>query len=307
MDSQINVIKDPTNLNQIITEVFHGKIPVLTINPDFQIGHSLVYDLYLEEGNYIIIPMTMGYCMQRNPKIFSKNYVISDDKQNPLPLHKTVISKFLDDLFYIYDPFCKNYLTYNILNEISRNITDSKGKPVHEVDEIYLINKYTKIGETDLNPDKFGLSRLSFKNFIYELLTPLTDELKKKSMYNLGYEENTYPYLNRFFAISFYFDKQKINKSDIVTVTPKNNLIDANMDSIVNIKTLENGKYNNKIFGPTRVYYTHESDSWYTIEGAYMKNLLMKKKIRKLKNIIMYLIMNIMKRKKYIIVLLKMI
>ena len=277
--SQVNnAIKDATNMNQIISDAFHGKTPILTINPDFQIGYSLVYDLFLEEGTYIIVPMTMGYCMQRNPKIISKNYVISDDKQNTLPLHKTVINKFLDDLFYLYDPFCKNYITYNILNEIAKNISESKGKPGHEVDELSLINKYTKIGELDLNPEKFGLSRLSFKNFVYELLAPLSDELKKKSMYNLGYEENTYPYLNRFISVSFYFEKQKVVKSDIVTITPKNNLVDVNMDSIVNIKILENGKHNAKVFGPTRVYYTHESDSWYTIEGAYMKKFTNEKK-----------------------------
>ena len=276
--SSINAIKDVTNLNQIIAEVFHGKNPVLTISPDFQIGHSIVYDLFLEEGTYIIVPMTMGYCMQRNPKIISKNYVINDEKQNPLPLHKTVISKFLDDLFYINDPFCKNYLQYNILSEMSKNIVDSKGKPVHEIDEISLINKYTKIGEMDLNVDTFGLSRLSFKDMMYELMSPLNDDLKKKCMFNLGYEENTYPYLNRFVAVSFYFEKQKGNKPDIITITPKNNLIDYNIDSIINIKILENSKHNPKVFGPTRVYYNHENDSWYTIEGAYMKKFANEKK-----------------------------
>ena len=276
--SQITISKDITNMNQIINDVFHGKNPILTISPDFQIGYSLVYDLFLEEGTYIIVPMTMGYCMQRNPKIISKNYVISDEKQNPLPLHKTVISKFLDDLFFINDPFCKNYIPYNIINEISKNIVDAKGKPVHEIDELSLINKYSKIGNLDLNTDKFGLSRLSFKDLIYELITPLNDNLKKKSMCNLGYEENTYPYLYRFVGISFYFEKQKGNKQDIITVTPKNNLVDANMDSIINIKILENSKHNPKVFGPTRVYYTHENDSWYTIEGAYMKKFANEKK-----------------------------
>ena len=276
--SQFNTLKEITNLNQIINDAFHGKSPILTINPDFQIGHSIVYDLYLEEGTYIIVPMTMGYCMQRNPKIISKNYVISDEKQNPLPIHKTVISKFLDDLFYIYDPFCKNYLSYNIINDISKNIVDSKGKPIHEIDELSLINKYTRIGELDLNTDKFGLSRLSFKNLMTEIMTPLNDELKKKCMFNLGYEENTYPYLNRFIAISFYFEKQKGNKTDLITVTPKNNLIDSNIDSIINIKILENSKHNPKVFGPTRVYYTNEIDSWYTIEGAYMKKFSNEKK-----------------------------
>ena len=91
-------------------------------------------------------------------------------------------------------------------------------------------------------------------------------------------EENTYPYLNRFVAVSFYFEKQKSNKPDIITITPKNNLVDYNIDSIINIKILENSKHNPKVFGPTRVCYTHENDSWYTIEGAYMKKFANEKK-----------------------------
>ena len=271
-------LKDATNLNQIVNDVFHGKTPILTVSPDFQIGHCVVYDLYLEEGTYIVVPMTMGYCMQKNPKIISKNYIISDEKQNPLPIHKTIISKFLDDLFYINDPFCKNYIQSNIISEICKNIVDSKGKPVNEVDELFLMNKYSKIGDIELNAENFGLSKLCFKNLLFELMAPLSDELKKKSMCNLGYEENTYPYLNRFFSISFYFEKQKGNKNDIISITPKNNLIDANMDSIINIKILENCKHNVKVFGPTRVYYNSECDSWYTIEGAYMKKFSNEKK-----------------------------
>ena len=50
------------------------------------------------------------------------------------------------------------------------------------------------------------------------------------------------------------------------------------MDSIINIKILENCKHNPKVFGPTRVYYTHDNDSWYTIEGAYMKKFANEKK-----------------------------
>ena len=271
-------LKDATNLNQIVNDVFHGKTPILTVSPDFQIGHCVVYDLYLEEGTYIVVPMTMGYCMQKNPKIISKNYIISDEKQNPLPIHKTIISKFLDDLFYINDPFCKNYIQSNIISEICKNIVDSKGRPVNEVDELFLMNKYSKIGDIELNAENFGLSKLCFKNLLFELMAPLSDELKKKSMFNLGYEENTYPYLNRFFSISFYFEKQKGNKNDIISITPKNNLIDANMDSIINIKILENCKHNVKVFGPTRVYYNSECDSWYTIEGAYMKKFSNEKK-----------------------------
>ena len=53
-------------------------------------------------------------------------------------------------------------------------------------------------------------------------------------MCNLGYEENIYPYLNKFINISFYFEKQKNNKSDMISIVPKNNLIDVNMDSLIN-------------------------------------------------------------------------
>ena len=57
----------------------------------------------------------------------------------------------------------------------------------------------------------------------------------------------------------------------MITVIPKNNLIDANMDSIINIKILEPFQENKKANAPSRIYYKNESDSWYTIEGAYLK------------------------------------
>ena len=259
------------NLNQIINQIFKGKIPILAINSDFQIGHSLVYDLFLEEGTYIIVPMTMGYCMQSNPKIISKKYVIKDKKKE-IPLNKTVINKFLDDLFYINDPFCKNYLPMNILKGINKALLDNKGNQNLIFDESKIINEYSKLGNIELDTkEKFGLSRLSFKNMIYDSLNTLKEEYIKRSVCNLGYEENTYPYLNKLINISFYFEKQKNNKSDIISIIPKNNLIDVNMDSLINIRILEDCKENRKANGPIRVYYKNESDSWYVIEGAYMK------------------------------------
>ena len=259
------------NMNEIINNIFNGKIPVLAINSDFQIGYSLVYDLYLEEGNYIIVPMTMGYCMQNNPKIMYKKYAINDNNKK-LHLHKTAISKFLDDLFYINDPFCKNYLSINVIKEIIKGILDSKGNPISNLDENTLLNEYSKIGNIELDTsEKFGLSKLSFKNMIYDLLNQIKDEYKKRSICNLGYEENTYPYLNKLINISFYFEKQKNTKPDMISVFPKNNLTDTNMDSIINIKILEKSKESRKANGPIRVYYKNENDSWYVIEGAYMK------------------------------------
>ena len=273
--SKLNIPIYPTdlnNLNQIINQMFNGKIPVLAINSDFQIGHSLVYDLFLEEGTYIIVPMTMGYCMQTNPKIAFKKYVIGNDKKE-LPLHKTAISKFLDDLFYINDPFCKNYLPFNIIREINKGILDSKGNPASDLDEMKLLNEYSKIGNIELDTtENFGLSRLSFKNMVYELLNPLKDDLIIRTISNLGYEENTYPYLNKLINISFYFEKQKNSKSDMITIIPKNNLIDSNIDTIINIKLLDNNKENRKGNAPSRVTYKNENDSWFTIEGCYMKS-----------------------------------
>ena len=43
------------------------------------------------------------------------------------------------------------------------------------------------------------------------------------------------------------------------------------MDSLINIRILEDYKKNRKTNEPISVYYKNESDSWYVIEGAYMK------------------------------------
>ena len=93
----------------------------------------------------------------------------------PLTIDKTVIPRFLDDVFYLNDPFWYNYLEYKVINEISKNILDNKGHKIKKIDENSLFNKFSKIGEEDYNISKenFGLSNLSFKNFIFEKMTLL--------------------------------------------------------------------------------------------------------------------------------------
>ena len=274
------------NIKKEILDPFNGLNPVLVTCPDFQIGYSLVYDLFLEEGNYIIVPMTMGYCMQKNEKIKSHYYSLRDGNGLPLTIDKTVIPRFLDDVFYLNDPFGYNYLEYKVINEISKNILDNKGHKIKKIDENSLFNKFSKIGEEDYNISKenFGLSNLSFKNFIFEKMTLLTELQKKQCMQNLGYENNTFPYLSRFIGVSFYFGKFNYhNDKDIIKIIPRNNLLDTNMDKFVNIRTLEKNieKLKNVEFGtPKRIYYP--SQSWYTIEGAYMKKNLMGKEEKKI-------------------------
>ena len=255
---------------------FHGKNPILIESPDFSIGYSLIFDLKLEEGEYIIVPMTMGYCMQKNPKIKSKEYSLRDKTKSLLPIQKTVISHFLDDIFYLNDPFCRDYLDYPILEKISSNILDNKGRKIRPIDEETFHSNYMKIGEYELNTFNlnFGLTKLAFKDYIYECMNLLGEEHKKSSMKNLGYEENMYPYIGRFFSVSFYFGYIKNYQKGQIIITPKNNLVDNNMDGIVNIRQLErniaefkNAEYNI----PFRIYYEKEKNPWYTIEGVYMK------------------------------------
>ena len=268
--------KDSNNLKKDINDPFYGLNPILVTCPDFQIGYSLVYDLHLEEGKYIIIPMTMGYCMQKNEKIKSYYYSLRDNDGVPLTIKKTVIPRFLDDVFYLNDPFGKNYLEYKVINSIAKNILDNKGHKISKIDESSLYNKFSKIGEFTIKKEKFGLSKLSFKDFIFEQMTLLSELQKKQCMQNLGYENNSYPYLSRFFGISFFFGKFKFNhEKDTISIIPKNNLVDTNMDSIINIRTLEKNLSQIKDIDygqPKRIYYPNSSGgTWYTIEGVYMR------------------------------------
>ena len=281
-DSKNNIRKD-------ILDPFNGLNPILVTCPDFQIGYSLVYDLFLEEGNYIIVPMTMGYCMQKNEKIKSYYYSLRDKNGLPLTIDKTVIPRFLDDAFYLNDPFGYNYLEYKVVNEISKNILDNKGHKIKKIDENSLFNNFSKIGEGDygITKENFGLSNLSFKDFIIEKLTLLTESKKIQCMQNLGYENNTFPYLSRFIGVSFYFGKFDYhNDKDIIRIIPKNNLLDTNMDKFVNIRTLEKNieKLKDVEFGtPKRIFYPcFPSKGWYTIEGVYMKKNLMGKEEKKI-------------------------
>ena len=265
-----------SNSKKDSNDPFYGLNPILITCPDYQIGYSLVYDLHLEEGKYIIVPMTMGYCMQKNEKIKSFYYSLRDSDGVPLTLEKTVIPRFLDDTFYLNDPFGKNYLDCKVINAITKNILDNKGRRIKKIDENILYNNFSKIGDFVIKKDKFGLSKLSFKDFIFEQMTLLTESQKKQCIQNLGYENNSYPYLSRFFGISFFFGKFKLhNEKDSITIIPKNNLVDTNMDSIINIRTLEKNlsQVKDLDYGqPRRIYYSNQGGgTWYTIEGVYMR------------------------------------
>ena len=279
--------KETNNKKNAVYDPFNGLNPILITCPDFQIGYSLVYDLFLEEGNYIIVPMTMGYCMQKNEKIKSYYYSLRDKDGLPLPINKTVIPRFLDDVFYLNDPFGHNYLDYKVINEIAKNILDNKGHKIKKIDENSLYNNYSKIGDSDniiKDKDKFGLSKLSFEDFIFEEMTLLTELQKKQCMQNLGYENNTYPYLSRFIGVSFYFGKFKNHSDkDIIKITPKNNLLDSNMDKYVNVRTLEksiNQIKDNDYNKPKRIHYPLQG--WYSIEGVYMEKNYMGKNEKKI-------------------------
>ena len=117
---------------------------------------------------------------------------------------------------------------------------------------------------------------MTFKDFMYDQLNLLNESQKKQCMQNLGYENNNYPYLSRFFGISFYFGKFRIHHDkDSITIIPKNNLVDTNMDSIINVRTLEKNLIQVKDveYGqPKRMYFTNQGGgTWYTIEGVYMR------------------------------------
>ena len=128
------------NFKKEQNDPFYGLNPILVTCPDFQIGYSLVYDLHLEEGKYVIVPMTMGYCMQKNEKIKSFYYSLRDNDGVPLSIKKTVIPRFLDDIFYLNDPFGKNYLEYKVINAIAKNILDNKGHKINKNKLIYFLD-----------------------------------------------------------------------------------------------------------------------------------------------------------------------
>ena len=105
-------------------------------------------------------------------------------------------------------------------------------------------------------------------------------------MQNLGYENNTYPYLSRFIGVSFYFGQMNnSNEKDNIKIIPRNNLLDTNMDKFVNIIILEKSvsQVKEMEYGiPKRIYYP--SPGWYNIEGVYMKKNLMGKNEKKIYN-----------------------
>ena len=273
--------------NQQPYDPFKGKNPIYFDSPDFVIGYSLIYELKLYEGEYIIVPMTMGYCMQKNNNIRFKDYSLRDNKDNKLlPIQHTIIPKFLDNIFYLNDPFCKHYLPFKVVQQITSQLVDNNGKKVKPIDEKMFNafihnsifpndNKYNKTNinsNNNINTSVHNIMPLLlFKDFLYDQMNLINEEHKKQSMQNLGYENNTYPYLSRFVSVNFYFNSD--NEVFDIKLIPKNNLIDNNMDSIVNIRQLEKKLFefkNAEIHKPLRVN-LRKDNSWYTLEGVYMK------------------------------------
>ena len=252
---------------------FKGKNPIYFDSPDFVIGYSLIYELKLYEGEYIIVPMTMGYSMQKNSNIRFKDYTLRDKDNKLLPIQSTIIPKFLDNIFYLNDPFCKHYLPFKVVQQITAQLVDNNGKKLKPVDEkvfnSFLQNVICPNDKCKLNHNKMPL--LLFKDFLYEQMNLINEEHKKQSMQNLGYENNTFPYLSKFVSVNFYFNSE--NEVFDIKLIPKNNLIDNNMDSIVNIRQLEKKLFefkNAEVHKPLRVNLRKEN-SWYTLEGVYMK------------------------------------
>ncbi|MCQ2819573.1 MAG: C2 family cysteine protease, partial [archaeon] len=223
---------------------------------DFSVGYGLVCNYELEPGNYIIIPMTTSFCMQRN-EIYSKTtYNIDDKEAGAAALEDSIVSNFIDDLFYINDPLCYNYLNFETVSQISGQIVDSNGRRMRPIDKVSFESFLNFHSFEDDNSSKTreeystkikGMTQTLFKMYMFERMRNSQKEQKKESLQNLGYDRTQYPYLAKFFSCSFYFNTMSDDKSlvELIKVTPRNNLKQKNMDNFANClrvsKALEEG------------------------------------------------------------------
>ena len=82
---------------------------------------------------------------------------------------------------------------------------DNKSLKIKKIDENSLYNNFAKIGEIILGKKNLDYQNQVLKILFFEQKTLLIELQKKQYIQKLGYENNSYPYLNRFFGISFYF------------------------------------------------------------------------------------------------------
>ena len=237
IDWRIGVLKLQKNPNKKKVKEYSSEDPlkgrsVKIINTiQYTIGYCLVLNLSLEEGEYIIAPMTQGDLMKPSSNISFKSYNLKDSDNKSIPINQTIISKFLDDLFYMNDPFNNNFVEYPAVKKISENIIDNSGKKNKPIEEKAF--KEYSYNCKDSNNGKTGLSKLLFKDFMYEKMNLIDENKKKATMLNLGYNINTFPYMGRFFGFSIYFGNTDNLDIESFHLKPFNNIIDNNIPYII--------------------------------------------------------------------------
>ena len=115
--------------------------------------------------------------------------------------------------------------------KISENIIDNSGKKNKPIEEKAF--KEYSYNCKDSNNGKTGLSKLLFKDFMYEKMNLIDENKKKATMLNLGYNINTFPYMGRFFGFSIYFGNTDNLDIESFHLKPFNNIIDNNIPYII--------------------------------------------------------------------------
>ena len=227
---QKNTLKAKKGKEYSQDDPLKGRSVKIITTPSYTTGYSLVLNMKLEEGDYIIAPITTGENMKQNSNIIYKSYTLKDNENKAIPIQDTIISKFLDDLFYLNEPFGYNFVQCPPFQKITSLIFDNNGKNIKPIEENAFKSYCLNLKD---NNGKYGLSKLLFKDYLFDKMNLINEKLKKETMLILGYNYNTYPYLGRFFSFSIYFsDTDNLNVNE-VQIHPCNNIIDNNIPYII--------------------------------------------------------------------------
>lgn len=196
--------------------------------PELIIERELQFKTELDEGSYILVPLSTGALLQKpitandDPIDFS---VVNEGIKMPHPFFLTTIN----DIFRKIDLKLNGKLSAEELNQFGKIINEPKFKNI--TDKSFKKKEFKK-----LSCDSEGLTNLGFKQFLFRNF----EQDKLEEMFDiLGYDRGLYSLKSKIFVTSFQADtdiRVKINDSFL------GNFQSRAWDLFMNYK-LENGEH----------------------------------------------------------------
>ncbi len=178
---------------------------------DTKVQREVFLELYLEKGEYYIVPTSVGIALKfkREEEIIT-NFTMKNSK----------VVSFAKDLYEKYDIICNGFLSYKELKAFYKFMDE-------DLTEKEFMNIVVKFNVGDLNLSiKEGLTEKGFLNLFENILQNHSLKFIEKMIKNLGYDRTLFSRRSRVFMLSIHSD-------ELIKLSVKDALKD-NIDFVVN-------------------------------------------------------------------------